>query len=81
MWNLILSIPDRCPLSYDRKLIGRQLERESLEKKYVKGRNITERIYNNRRIFFSSKENSKTIKQSPPSSVAAKEVRADNKTE
>ena len=63
-----------------RKLIGSQLERRSLEKKYMKGRNITEQRCDKRKNF-SAKENSKARKCSPLSSVAAKEVHANNKTE
>ena len=64
-----------------RKMIGRQLERESLEKKNVRGSIITEQIYDKRDIFSSAKEKSKTRKNSPLSCVAAKEVHTDNKTE
>ena len=71
-----------------RKLIGRQLEREPLEKKYVKERNKTEQRCDKRKNFSSAKENfssakenSKTRKCSPLSSVAAKKVHANNKTE
>ena len=42
-----------------RKLIGRQLERESLEKKYIKGRNITEQRCDKRKIFFLQKRTAK----------------------
>ena len=38
-----------------RKLIGRQLERDSLEKKYMKGRNITEQRCDKRKNYFSAK--------------------------
>ena len=64
-----------------RKLIGNQLERRPLEKKYMKRRNITEQRYDKRKDFSSAKENSKARKCSPLSSVAAKEVHANNKTE
>ena len=64
-----------------RQLIGNQLERRSLEKKYVKGRNITEQRCDKRKAFSAAKENSKTRKHSPLLSVAAKEVHANNKTE
>ena len=64
-----------------RKLIGRQLEREPFKNKYTKGRNITEQRFDKRKIFSSVKENSKTRKCSPLSSVAAKEVHANNMTE
>ena len=64
-----------------RKLIGNQLERMPLEKKYMKRRNIMEQRYDKRKNFSSAKENSKTRKCSPLSSVAAKEVHASNKTE
>ena len=63
------------------KLIGSQLERRSLEKKYMKGRNITEQRCDKRKNFSSAKENSKARKCSPLSSVAAKEIHANNKTE
>ena len=53
-----------------RKLIGSQLERRPLEKKNMKGRNITEQRNN----ISSAKDNGKTRKCSPLSSVAAKEV-------
>ena len=59
-----------------RKLIGSQLERTSLEKKYMRGRNITEQ----RCDFSSAKENRKTRKCSPLPSVAAKEVHTNNKS-
>ena len=64
-----------------RKLIGRQIEREHLEKKYVKKRNKTEQRCDQRKKFSSAKENSKTRKCSPLSSVAAKIVHANNKTD
>ena len=64
-----------------RKMIGSQLEKRSLEKKYMKGRNITEQRCDKRKNFSSAKENSKARKCSPLSSVAAKEVHANNKTE
>ena len=64
-----------------RKLIGSQLERRSLEKKYMKGRNITEQRCDKRKNFSSAKENSKARKCSPLSSAAAKELHANNKTE
>ena len=64
-----------------RKLIGSQLERRPLENKYMKGRNITEQRCDKRKNFSSAKESSKTRKCSPLSSVAAKEVHANNKTE
>ena len=62
-----------------RKLIGNQLERMSVEKKYMKGRNITEQRCDIRKNLSSAKENSKTRKCSPLSSVATKEVHANNK--
>ena len=43
-----------------RKLIGSQLERRSLENKYMMGRNITEQRCDKRKNFSSAKENSKT---------------------
>ena len=64
-----------------RKLIGNQLERMSLEKKCTKGRNIMEHRCDKRKNFPSAKENSKTRKCSPHSSVATKELHASNKTE
>ena len=64
-----------------RKVIGSQLERRPLENKYMKGRNITEQRCDKRKNFSSAKESSKTRKCSPLSSVAAKEVHANNKTE
>ena len=64
-----------------RQLIGSQLERRPLENKYMKGRNITEQRCDKRKNFSSAKESSKTRKCSPLSSVAAKEVHANNKTE
>ena len=64
-----------------RKLIGSQLERRPLEKKYMKRRNITEQRCDKRKNFSSAKENSKTRKCNPLSSVAAKEVHANNKTD
>ena len=64
-----------------RKLIGSQLERRALEKKYMKERNITEQRCDKRKIFSSAKENNKARKCSPLSSVAAKEVHTNNKTE
>ena len=64
-----------------RKLIGSQLERRSLEKKYMKGKNITEQRCDKRKNFSSAKENSKARKCSPLSSAAAKELHANNKTE
>ena len=64
-----------------RKLIGSQLERRPLENKYMKGTNITEQRCDKRKNFSPTKENSKTRKYSPLSSVAAKEVHANNKTE
>ena len=64
-----------------RKLIGYQLERMPLEKKYMKGRTIMEQSCDKRKNFSSAKESSKTRKCSPFSSVAAKEVHANNKTE
>ena len=64
-----------------RKLIGNQLERMPLEKKCMNGRNIFEQRCDKRNIFSSAKESSKTRKCSPLSSVAAKEVHANNKTE
>ena len=64
-----------------RKLIGSQLERRPLENKYMKGRNITEQKCDKRKNFSSAKENSKTRKCNPLSSVAAKEVHANNTTE
>ena len=76
------------PPKYDRmchrelcKLIGNQLDRMPLEKKYMKGRNIMEQRCDNRKNFSSAKEGSKTRKCSPLSSVAANEVHANNKTE
>ena len=47
----------------------------------MKGRNITEQRCDKRKNFSSAKENSKTRKCNPLSSVAAKEVHANNKTE
>ena len=64
-----------------RNLIGSQLERRPLEKIYMKGRNITEQRCDKRMNFSFAKENSKARKCSPLSSVAAKEVHANNKTE
>ena len=64
-----------------RKLIGSQLERGPLENKYMKGRNITEQRCDKRKNFSSTKESSKTRKCRPLSSVAAKEVHANYKTE
>ena len=63
-----------------RELIGNQLERRSLEKKYMKRRKIMEQRCDKRKDFSVAKENSKTRKRSPLSSVAAKEVHANNKT-
>ena len=63
------------------KLIGSQLERGPLENKYMKGRNITEQRCDKRNNFSFAKESCKTRKCSPLSSVAAKEVHANNKTE
>ena len=63
------------------KLIGSNLERRPLEKKYMKGRNITEQRCDKRKNFSTAKENSKARKCSPLSSVAAKEVHINNKTE
>ena len=53
----------------------------TLEKKYMKRRNIMEQRCDKRKSFSSAKENSKTRKCSPLSSVAAKKVHANNKTE
>ena len=64
-----------------RKLIGSQLERGPLENKYMKGRNIMEQRCDKRKNFSSAKESSKTRKCRPLSSVAAKQVHANNKTE
>ena len=64
-----------------RKLIGGQLERRPLENKYMKGRNTREQRCDKRKDFSAAKENNKTRKCSPFSSVAAKEVHANNKTE
>ena len=64
-----------------RKVIGSQLERRPLENKHMKGRNTTEQRRDKRKNFSSAKESSKTRKCSPLSSVAAKEVHANNKTE
>ena len=64
-----------------RKLVGNQLERMPLEKKYMKGRNIMEQRCDKRKNISSAKENSKTRKCSPLSRVAAKEIHANNKTE
>ena len=64
-----------------RKLIGSQLERRSLEKKYIKGRNTRDQRCDKRKDFSAAKENSITRKCSPLSSVAAKKVHANNKTE
>ena len=64
-----------------RKLIGNQLEKRPLEKKNMKGRNITEQRYDKRNTIFSAKDNGKTRKCSPLASVAAKEVHINNKTE
>ena len=64
-----------------RKLIGSQLERRPLEKKNMKGRNITEQRCDKRNNISSAKDNGKTRKCSPLSSVAAKEVHINNKTE
>ena len=61
------------------KLVGNQLERMPLEKKYMKGRNIMEQRCDKRKNFSSAKENSKTRKCSPLSRVAAKEIHANNK--
>ena len=47
----------------------------------MKRRNITEQICDKRKNFSSAKENSKTRKCNPLSSVAAKEVHANNKTD
>ena len=47
----------------------------------MKGRNIVEQRCDKRKNFSSAKENSKARKCSPLSSVAAKEVHANNKTE
>ena len=47
----------------------------------MKGRNITEQRCDKRKDFSAAKENSKTRKYSPLSSVAAKEVHANNKTD
>ena len=55
-----------------RKLIGRQLESNPLERKYMKERNITEQRCDKRKNFSSAQENSKTKQCSPLSSVAAK---------
>ena len=54
-----------------RKLIGRQLEIDSLEKKNVKAWNITQQMCGKRNNFPSAKENSKTNKCSPLSNVVA----------
>ena len=62
-----------------RKLIGNQLERMPLEKKYMKGRNIMMQRCDKRKNFSSAKENSKTRKCSPLLSVAAKEIHANIK--
>ena len=62
-----------------RKLMGNQLERISLEKKCMKGRNIMDQRCDKRKNLSSAKENSKTRKFSPLSSVATKEVHANNK--
>ena len=43
-----------------RKLLGNQLERRPLEKKYMKGRNIMEQRCDKRKNFSSAKESSKT---------------------
>ena len=64
-----------------RKLIRGQLERRPLEEKYMKGRNTREQRCDKRKDFSSAEENGKTKKCSPLSSVAAKEVHANNKTE
>ena len=64
-----------------RKLIRSQLERGPSEKKYMKGINTREQRFDKRKDFSSAKENGKTKKCSPPSSVVAKEVHANNKTE
>ena len=45
-----------------RKLIGSQLERRPLEKKYMKGRNITEQRCDKRKIFFSCKREQQSKK-------------------
>ena len=62
-----------------RKLIGNQLERMSLEKKSMKGRNIMKQRCDKRKNLSSAKENSKTRNCSPLSSVATKEVQVNNK--
>ena len=62
-----------------RKLIKSQLERRTLEKKNMKGRNMIEQRCDKRKNFSSSKENGKTRKCSPLSSVAPKEIHANNK--
>ena len=62
-----------------RKLIENQLESMSLEKKCMKGRNMMEQRCDKRKNLSSAKENSKTRKCSPLSSVAAKKVQANNK--
>ena len=76
-------LPKYCRMCHRelRKLIGSQLERRPLEKKYMKGRNTREQSCDKRNDFSASKENSKTRKCSPFSSVAAKEVHANNKPE
>ena len=75
--------PKYCRMCHSelRKLIGSQLERRPLEKKYMKGRNTREQRRDKRKDFSSAKENGKTKKCSPLSSVAAKEVHANDKTE
>ena len=48
-----------------RKLIGSQLERRTLEKKYMKGRKTREQRCDKRKHFSAAKENSITRKCSP----------------
>ena len=62
------------------KLIGRQLEREPLEKKYVKGRNKTEQRCDKRKNFSSAKENRKQ-ENAVLSQVLQQTIHAKNKTE
>ena len=52
----------------------------SLEKKNMKGRDMIEQRWDKRKNFSSAKENINTRKYSPLSSVAAKEIHANNKT-
>ena len=54
-----------------RKPMGRQLEKGSLEKKYMKGRCITEQKCDKRKINSCTKKNSQKRKCSPLSCVAA----------